>query len=141
LPAPRDDRSDERREKARQGLAFATKRAALAEVVLNGGFPEEMVRPLREALGWGLSSLLALYHDHDPSADLPASRTIHAELIEPKHLPDDLALRLARVRELTEPASAGETLAPLSLETGRTLLADVQALIELVQQRVVASGL
>jgi superfamily II DNA or RNA helicase len=141
LPAAEPDRSDERREKARQGLAFATKRAALAEVVLNGGFPEEMVRPLREALGWALSSLLALYRDGDPSADLPASRTIHAELVEPKHLPDDLALRLARVRELTEPANEGETLAPLSLETGRTLLADVQALIELAQQRVVASGL
>jgi hypothetical protein len=88
-----------------------------------------------------LSSLLALYRDGDPSADLPASRTIHAELVEPKHLPDDLALRLARVRELTEPASEGETLAPLSLETGRTLLADVQALIELAQQRTVESGL
>jgi superfamily II DNA or RNA helicase len=135
------DRSDERREKARQGLAFATKRAALAEVVLNGGFPEEMVRPLREALGWALSSLLALYQDRDPSADLPASRTIHAELVEPKHLPNDLALRLARVRELTEPAAEGETLAPLSVETGRTLLADVRALIELAQQRVVASVL
>jgi hypothetical protein len=141
LPAPQDDRSNERREKARQGLAFATKRAALAEVVLNGGFPEEMVRPLREALGWALSSLLALYRDHDPSADLPASRIIHAELVELKHLPDDLALRLARVRELTEPASAGETLAPLSMDTGRALLADVHALIELAQQRVVASGL
>jgi superfamily II DNA or RNA helicase len=142
LPAPREaDRSIERREKARQGLTFAAKRAALAEVVLNGGFPEEMVRPLREALGWGLASLLALYRDRDPSADLPASRTIHAELVEPKYLPDELALRLARVRELTEPAGEGETLAPLSLTTGRALLADVQALIELAQQRVVASGL
>jgi hypothetical protein len=142
LPASAEtDRSDERRVKARQGLAFAAKRAALAEVVLNGGFPEELVRPLREALGWALSSLLALYRDHDPSADLPASRTIHAELVERKHLADDLALRLARVRELTEPAAAGETLAPLSVETGRTLLVDVQALIEFAQQRVVASGL
>jgi hypothetical protein len=100
-----------------------------------------MARPLREALGWALSSLLALYRDHDPSADLPASRTIHAALVEPKHLPDDLALRLARTRELTEPAGEGETLAPLSVETGRALLKDVQALIELAQQRVVASGL
>ena len=142
LPAPSEpDRSAERREKARQGLAFAAKRVALAEVVLKGGFPEEMVRPVRDALGWGLSSLLALYRDGDPSADLPAPRTIHAELVEPKHLPDDLALRLARVRELTEPASEGETLTPLSLDTGHTLLADVQALLELAQQRVVESGL
>ena len=142
LPAP--DRSallDEQRQKAQQGLAFARKRAALAEVVLKGGFPEEMVRPVREALGWGLSALLALYQDHDPAADLPASRLIHAELVEPKHLPDDLALRLARVRELTEPANEGETLTPLSLDTGHTLLADVQALLDLAQQRVVESGL
>ena len=142
LPAPSiSDRSEERRKKAQQGLVFANKRAALAEVILKGGFPEEMVRPLREALGWGLSSLLALYRDHDPSVDLPASRILHVELVEPKHLPDDLALRVARVRELTEPAAEGETLTPLSLDTGRTLLADVQALIELAQQRVVESGL
>ena len=64
--------------------------------MLKGGFPEEMTRPAREALGWGLSSLLALYRDRDPSADLPAPRIVHAELVEPKHLPDDLALRLAR---------------------------------------------
>jgi hypothetical protein len=142
LPAPHEpDRSDERREKARQGLTFAAKRVALAEIVLKGGFPEEMVRPVREALGWGLSALLALYQDRDPSADLPASRTVHAELVEPQHLPADLALRLARVRELTEPVSEGETLVPLSIDTGHTLLADVQALIELAQQRVVESGL
>ncbi len=141
LPAAEPDRSDERREKARQGLACAAKRAALAEVILNGGFPEELARPLREALGWGLSSLLALYRDHEPSADLPAPRILHAELVEPKRLPDELALRVARVRELTEPADAGERLAPLSIDTGRALVADVQALIELAQQRVVASGL
>jgi hypothetical protein len=142
LPSTREpDLSAERRHKAQQGLAFATKRVALAEVVLNGGFPEEMVRPLREALGWGLSSLLALYRDRDPSADLPAPRALHAELVEPKHLPDDLALRVARVRELTEPVDEGETLTPLSIDTGHTLLADVQALLELAQQRVVASGL
>jgi hypothetical protein len=92
-------------------------------------------------LGWGVSSLLALYRDHEPAADLPAPRLIQAELVEPKHLPADLALRLARVRELTEPAGAGETLTPLSLDTGHTLLADAQALIELAQQRVVESGL
>ena len=46
-----------------------------------------------------------------------------------------------RARELTEPAGEGETLTPLSLDTGQTLLADVQALIALAQQRVAASGL
>ena len=72
---PRPERGDPfaaRRKKANEGLAFAEKRLALAEVVLQGGFPEEMLRPIRESLGWGLTSLLALHHDHDPAADLPS---------------------------------------------------------------------
>ena len=142
LPASTDrDRLEARRRKAQRGLAFASKRLALAEVVLKGGFPEEVVRPVREALGWSLSSLLALYRDGDPSGDLPAPRLIQAELVEKKHLPDELSLRLARARELTEPPTEGETPLPLSIDTGQALLADVQGLIELAQQRVVESGL
>jgi hypothetical protein len=142
LPSTREpDQSAERRHKAQQGLAFAAKRVALAEVVLKGGFPEEMARPVREALGWGVSSLLALYRDHEPSADLPAPRLIQAELVEKQHLPDELALRLSRARDLTEPPLQGETLTPLSLDSGRTLLADVQMLIELARQRIVEVSL
>ena len=37
------------------------KRAALAEVALKGGFPEEVLRPMREAMEWGLSSILSLH--------------------------------------------------------------------------------
>ena len=47
-------RLQSRRKQASDGLAFAEKRLALADVLLKGGFPEEMTRPLREALGWAL---------------------------------------------------------------------------------------
>jgi len=121
-------------------LAFAARRLSLAEVVLKGGFAEEMLQPVREALGWGLTSLLALYRDIDPAPDLPAPRSAQSELVEPKHLPGDLALRLSRVRELTEPVE-GEPAAPLSPEMAELLTADVRALLELAQQRVVETGL
>ncbi len=130
-----------RRKKAQQGLAFAAKRLSLAEVVLKGGFPEEMLRPVREALGWGMSSLLALHTDADPAPDLPSPRLVQSELVEQKYLPDDLALRLARVRELTEPLSAEDTLPPPSVEAAQSMLAAVQALIELGRQRLVEMGL
>ncbi|MFQ5616908.1 MAG: helicase-related protein [Anaerolineales bacterium] len=130
-----------RRKKAREGLAFASKRLALAEVVLNGGFPEEMLRPIRESLGWGLSSLLALHKEHNPAADLPSPRLIHAELVEPEHLPDDLAMRLSRVRELTAPPAEDETAPPPSLKTGEMMAAAVRALIELGERQVVEVGL
>ncbi len=131
---------DARRKKAQQGLAFAAKRLSLAEVVLKGGFAEEMLRPVREALGWSLTSLLALYKDSDPAPDLPAPRLVQSELVEPKHLPGELTLRLSRVRELTEPVE-GEPAAPISPETGELLVADVRALLELAQQRLVETGL
>jgi superfamily II DNA or RNA helicase len=143
LPAGPSGREmvEARRKKAQQGLAFAVKRLSLAEVVLKGGFAEEMLRPAREALGWGLSSLLSIYKDADPAPDLPSSRSIQSELVEKKRLPDDLALRLSRVRELTQPPGEIEPVSPLSPETGEAILADVRALLDLGQQRVVEAGL
>ncbi len=49
--------------------------------------------------------------------------------------------RRERARELTEPPTEGETPLPLSIDSGQALLADMQALLELAQQRVVESGL
>ena len=145
MPSPKGpsgrDFIEARRKKAGEGLAFAAKRLSLAEVVLSGGFPEEMLRPIRESLGWALSSLLALHKDYEPATDLPSPRRIHADLVEKHHLPDDLSLRLARVRELTAPPEDEETAPPPSLETGQTLIADVRALIELAEQQVVELGL
>ena len=100
-----------------------------------------MLRPIHDAMGWGLSSLLALHKDHEPSADLPSPRLIHSALVEPDRLPDDLALRLARVRELTAPPAEEETAPPPSIKTGETMASAVQTLIELGQQQVVEVGL
>jgi len=141
LPAPASADHQRRVKKSNEGLDFAAKRLALAEVLLQGGFPEEMLRPIREALGWALTSLLALRADRDPNGDLPAPRLIQSELVEPGHLPDDLAARLARVRELTEPVTAGDAPAPLTAKVGETLTRAVSGLIEIARQRVVAEGL
>ena len=135
------DLLETQRQKARQGLAFANKRLALAEVVLKGGFPEEMLRPTRESLGWALTSLLALHKDSEPCADLPSPRLIQAELVEKEHLPEDLALRIARLRELSAPPAEEETAPPPSIKTGEAMLADLRALLELAEQQVVELGL
>ncbi len=145
LPSPAGpgarDVLDARRKKSQEGLAFAGKRLGLANVVLQGGFPEEMLRPIREALGWGLSSLLALYSDYEPSADLPSPRLVQAELVESGRLPEDLAMQLARVRELTAPPEGEETAPPPSLQAGEKFISSLQALVELGQEQVVKAGL
>lgn len=142
-PAPRGgfEARQEQCKKARAGLAVADKRLTLAEVVLKGGFPEEMLGPVREALGWGFSSLLALYGAYEPAPELPSSRLIQSELVENDHLPEDLTMRLARVRELTEPPTEKDTTPPPSIDMGEAMLAAVRSLLELGQQKVVEVGL
>jgi superfamily II DNA or RNA helicase len=135
-----------RRKKANTGLAFAEKRLALADVLLKGGFPEEMTRPLHEALGWSLTSLLALHAstsliEADPSADLPSPRLVQAKLVEPGHLSTDLSQRLAQVRDLTAPTDPGEETIPLSAATGQTLLETVMELVSLAQEQAVKTGI
>jgi hypothetical protein len=132
---------ESRRKRAREGLVFAEKRIALAELLLKGGFPEEMTRPLREALGWGLTSLLALHTDRDPAADLPSPRLVQAELVERGHLPPDLSQRLAQTRDLTAPPDHGEDSPPLSTQIGQTLLDSVHELVSLVQEQTVKAGI
>jgi superfamily II DNA or RNA helicase len=145
LPAP--SRSSgladgaQRVKKAGSGLDSASRRLALAEVLARGGFPDEMLRPIREALGWALTSLLALHQDRDPSSDLPAPRLIQAHLVEPGHMPDDLAARLARVRELTEPPAEGEATLPPTLKAGEALLAAVRELVDVGREQIVAASL
>ncbi|MBI4786739.1 MAG: DEAD/DEAH box helicase [Chloroflexi bacterium] len=142
LPAPADGRAEleKRLQKARTGFEFAAKRAQLADVVLRGGFPEETIRPLRDALGWALSSHLALAGDRDPNADLPSARVIQAELVEPGQLSAELAAQCAQARELTEPP-ADPSAPPLSPKSAEALLATVRAVIEAGQKRVAEKGL
>ena len=117
-PAREADLLSARRKRANEGLAFAEKRLALADLLLKGDFSEEMTRPLREALGWSLTSLLTLHADRDPSADLPSPRLVQSELVERGHFPAELAQKLAQVRDLTAPPEAGEEAVPLSAQTG-----------------------
>jgi hypothetical protein len=96
-----------------------------------------MSRPLRESLGWALTSLLALHTDRDPAADLPSPRLVQAELVEGGHLQAELSQRVAQVRDLTEPPDPGEEAPPLSQQTGQTLLDSVRELVTLVQEQIV----
>ena len=132
---------ESRRKKVNAGLVFAENRLALADVLLKGGFPEEMTRPLREALAWSLTSLLALHTDRDPAADLPSPRLVQAELVERGHLPDDLSLKLSHTRDLTAPPDPGEDAPPLSTQTGQTLLGIVRELVGMVQEQVVKASI
>ncbi|MBI5878771.1 MAG: DEAD/DEAH box helicase [Chloroflexi bacterium] len=154
LPPLADSRaqSEQQVARARQAFDFAAKRLHLAEVVLRGGFPEEAVRPIRDALGWALSAHLLLASAREsadgsptagrvePSADLPTARVVQAALVEPGYITDDLAARLARARELTEPTAAGES-APLSVRSAESLLVGVNQLIDAGRQRVVSQSL
>jgi superfamily II DNA or RNA helicase len=139
MPAPTGpsgrEELERRLRKAQEGFDFAAKRLQLAQVVLQGGFPEEMLRPVREALGWGLSSFLTLFKDREPAPDLPGARVVQAELVEPGRMPGDLAAQLARVRELTVPPAEDEEPAPPpSAETSEMLIAAVQDVIDLGRQ-------
>ncbi len=141
------DATEFRRKRAGEGLAFAEKRLALAELLLKGDFPEEMTRPLREALGWSLTSFLALHAstslsaDRDPSSDLPSPRLVQSQLVEAEHLPAELSQRLSQVRDLTAQPEAGEEAVPLSAKTGAALLESVKELVALAQEQIVKTGL
>jgi hypothetical protein len=130
-----------RRKRANEGLAFAEKRLALADLLLKGDFPEEMTRPLREALGWSLTSLLALHTDRDPSSDLPSPRLVQSQLVETGHLPAELSQRLSQVRDLTAQPEVGEEAVPLSAQTGETMLESVKELVSLAQEQIVKAGI
>ncbi|HEY5730414.1 MAG TPA: DEAD/DEAH box helicase [Anaerolineales bacterium] len=130
-----------RRKRASEGLAFAEKRLALAALLLKGDFPEEMTRPLREALAWGLTSLLTLHSDRDPSSDLPSARLVQSELVERGHLPIELSQRLAQVRDLTALPEVGEEAVPLSAKTGAVLHESVKELVALAQEQIVKISL
>jgi len=146
-PIPLAERDERAALKARlrcahEGLDLAARRLQLASVVLEGGFPEEVLRPVREALGWGLNAHIALVQDRAPSADLPSSRLVEAELVVPGRLPTDLAARLDRVRALTAaPAPAEEPAPPPPVATAEGLIGAVQELVDLGRQRVAEVGL
>ncbi|NJN97007.1 MAG: SWF/SNF helicase family protein, partial [Anaerolineales bacterium] len=143
LPAPDARTADTQKlQKARTGFDTANKRLQLARVVLQGGFPEEVLRPIHQSLGWALTAHLALLKEREPGPDLPSARLIQAELVETKRLDPALAARLAQVRELTTPPGPDEEEAPPpSLETAETLIETVQDLVNKGYELVAEAGL
>jgi superfamily II DNA or RNA helicase len=138
MPSPatarKTDQQAQRLKKAGQGFDAANKRLQLARVVLQGGFPEEVMRPIHQALGWALTAHLAL-------PDLPSPRLVQAELVESNRLDAALAARLAHVRELTAPPAEDEEAPPPSVETAETLIETVQDLVNKGYELVAEAGL
>jgi superfamily II DNA or RNA helicase len=146
MPAPaaarETDRQAQRRQKAREGFDAASKRLQLARVVLQGGFPEEVMRPINQALGWAFTAHLALVKDREPGPELPSPRLVQAELVESRRVDATLAARLAHVRELTTPPGPDEEEAPPpSVETAETLIETVQDLVNRGYELIAETGL
>jgi superfamily II DNA or RNA helicase len=146
IPAPaRDDERkalEKRLRRANEGFDTADKRLKLASVVLQGGFPEEVMRPVRQALGWALNTHLSLVKDKAPGEVLPSPRLVEAELVAPGRLPTDLAARVDRVRVLTAPPAEDEEEAPPpSIEAAEGFIATIQELIDLGREVVAKEGL
>jgi hypothetical protein len=128
--------------RAGEGFDAADKRLKLAAVVLEGGFPEEVMRPVRQALGWALSAHLSLVKDKAPGDDLPSPRLVEAELVAPCRVPTDLAARVDRVRALTAPPAEDEEEAPPpSVEAAQGFIATIQELIDLGRELIAQEGL
>jgi superfamily II DNA or RNA helicase len=128
--------------RAGEGFDAADKRLKLAAVVLEGGFPEEVMRPVRQALGWALSAHLSLVKDKAPGEELPAPRLVEAELVAPGRVPTDLAARVDRVRALTAPPAEDEEEAPPpSIEAAQGFIAVIQELIDLGRELTAQEGL
>jgi superfamily II DNA or RNA helicase len=117
--------------RAGEGFDTAARRIELAAVVLQGGFPEEVMRPVRQALGWALSAHLSLVQDRMPAEDLPSPRLVEAGLVAPGRVPAELAASVERVRALTTPPSEDEESPPPTVEAAEGLIATVRDLIEL----------
>jgi superfamily II DNA or RNA helicase len=127
---------------AGEGFGAADKRLKLAAVVLEGGFPEEVMRPVRQALGWALSAHLSLVKDKAPGDDLPSPRLVEAELVAPGRVPTDLAARVDRVRALTAPPAEDEEEAPPpSVEAAQGFIATIHELIDLGRELIAKEGL
>jgi HEPN domain-containing protein len=146
VPAP--ERKDARKalekklRRANQGFDTADKRLKLAGVVLEGGFPEEVMRPVRQALGWALSAHLSLVRDKAPGETLPSPRLIEAELVAPGRIATEMAARVDRVRALTAPPAEDEEEAPPpSVEAAEGLIETVQEVIDRGRELVAQEGL
>ncbi len=150
IPAPdraADQKALEKKlRRANKGFDTADKRLKLASVVLEGGFPEEVMRPVRQALGWALSAHLSLVKDKSPSQDLPSPRLVEAALVTTGRVPTDLVARVDRVRALTAPPAENEDeneeeAPPPSVEAAQGFITTIRELIDLGRELAAKEGL
>ena len=145
IPTPAHDDArkalEKRLRRAGEGFDTADKRLKLAAVVLEGGFPEEVMRPVRQALGWALSAHLSLVKDKAPGEELPSPRLVEAGLVAPGRISADLAARVDRVRALTAAPAEDEEAPPPSVEAAQGFITVIQELIDLGRQAITREGL
>ena len=152
---PRGDRSgarERRRRDVERALQQAERHLRLAHVLVDGGFPDETAPHARAALGGGLAVLMQLGDDGSVaradlaalarSSQLPSARAVHARLVEPGHLPPDLAARISDVRALTEPPDDGDQVAePLTASAAGGVVATVDELLVLARERLAKAAI
>ncbi|MCP4536749.1 MAG: DEAD/DEAH box helicase family protein [Chloroflexi bacterium] len=148
IPAPaRDDTRkalEKKLRRANKGFDTADKRLKLASVVLQGGFPEEVMRPVRQALAWALNTHLSLVLAKKRALDdnLPSPRLVEAELVASRRVTTDLAAQTDRVRTLTAPPAEDEEEAPPpSIEAAEGFIATIQELIDLGREWIAKEGM
>lgn len=137
-----DAQRPDRLHKAEAGLEKAQKRLELTRVILQGGFPEEVLRPLHQALGLALNAGLCIGKECAVNEKPPAPRAVEARLVVPGVLAADEAAEIERIRVLTAPAQEGdEELPPPGSESLSHFIALVQELIDRQRERIVAERL
>ncbi|MBN2381515.1 DEAD/DEAH box helicase [bacterium] len=119
-------------------LELAEKRLKLARVVLEGGFPEEGLAPIRQSLTLFLTAFLGLVTRKKQDGSLPSARLIETELVKPDCIGPELAARLDRIRSLTTPLEETETAPPpLPEKTGQELLSTLEELNQVIRTAMV----
>ena len=148
-PAMAGPKNDDKREAIKRRLKKASgffdkaqKRIKLAGVLLEGGFPEELLRPVREGLTHGLNGHLSILVDNLAGDALPSARLVESQLVAPGRIPTELAARLDRIRVLTAPPDEDEAeVSPPGFETAEGFMATIQELIDLGRESIVKEGL
>lgn len=146
IPAPAHDGAQKvielRLQRAGRGLDAADKRIKFASIALQNDFPEEVSRPLRQALGLALTAHLSLAKDKTPGEELPSPHLVEKELVAAGRIPVDLAARLERIRVLTAPPAKEEE-KPIILghKTTEEFINTIKELIDTGREQIAKQGL
>lgn len=133
---------ESRLHRAGQGLDAADKRLKFASIVLRNDFPEEVIRPLRQALGLALIAHLSLVKDKVPGEEPPAPHLVEEELVATDRIPADLAARLERIRVLTAPRPEDkEKPTTIGAKNAEEFIAVIKELIDIGRELIAKQGL